>query len=420
MIADDAVATESQHEQELAALALTEHPTVKAAYQTVAENWLGRAKASDAMRERFDAAFAEVMFSAAVWSSNQDKLRPKVSCITRLAHPVADRQIPGSRWGIDNPDTVYRVIPISGDERYEIRGRVGRNRMTENYFTLWDPNMGTVAVLNGKTMDVDSDGSYTITVDSEPANGRPNHVQTTAEAHEFYIRDVLLDWANDDPNHITVERLGGAPGTPARTADEQADATADMMAHFANFTGKLSHGIYKMPANNFNLAWSADKVGAMKNQVYVMGRFDLGPDETFVVDVKDGGAEYFTVPLSNIWGTTLNIVDRTGSLNKAQSLPNADGSYTYVISPVDPGVANWIDSDGLREGILTLRMAEFDEGGPRPDLGATGRVVALDRLDDEVPDIPRVSAEGRAEQLALRRQAYLRRIPEGTPNERTN
>ena len=116
---------QSQHEQELAALELTEHPTVKAAYRSVAETWLGRAKASDAMRERFDDAFAEVMFSAAVWSSNQDKLRPKVSCITRLGHPVAGRTIPGSRWGIDNPDSVYRVIPISGDERYEIHGRVG-------------------------------------------------------------------------------------------------------------------------------------------------------------------------------------------------------------------------------------------------------------------------------------------------------
>ena len=51
--------------------------------------------------------------------------------------------------------------------------------MTENYFTLWDANMGTVDVLNGRTMEVDSDGSFTITVDSEPAGGRPNHVQTT-------------------------------------------------------------------------------------------------------------------------------------------------------------------------------------------------------------------------------------------------
>ncbi|OBF04372.1 hypothetical protein A5730_18300 [Mycobacterium sp. ACS4054] len=411
---DDPVATASQHEQELAALELIEHPTVRAAYQAVAQAWLGRAKASEAMRERFDDAFAEVMFSAAVWSSNQDKLRPKVSCITRLAHPVDGRRIPGSRWGIDNPDSVYRVIPISGDERYEIHGRVGEHRMTENYFTLWDANMGTVDVLNGRTMHVDSDGSYTITVDADPAGGRPNHVRTTSAAHEFYIRDVLLDWGRDDPNHIEVQRLGGPPLTPARTRDEQAEATAAMMEYFANFTGKLSHGVYKMPPNHFDLAWSADKAGAMRNQVYVMGRFDLAPDEAFVVDLNDGGAEYFTVPLSNIWGTTLNILDRTGSLNKAQSVPNEDGStYTYVIAPTDPGVANWIDSDGLREGILTLRMAEFGESGPREDLGARGRVVKLDRLDTELPELPRVSPQERAAQLADRRTAYLRRLPEG-------
>ena len=218
----DPVATASQHEQELAALELTRHPTVQAAYRDVAEKWLSRARASQAMRERFDDAFTEVMFSAAIWSSNQDKLRPKVSCITRLSHPVAGRQIPGSRWGIDNPDSVYRVIPIAGDERYEIHGRVGTHRMTENYFTLWNADMGTVAVLNGRTMDVDADGSFTITVDSDPADGRPNHVQSTPEAHEFYIRDVLLHWDRDDPNHLAVQRLGDEPDIAARTLDEQA------------------------------------------------------------------------------------------------------------------------------------------------------------------------------------------------------
>jgi hypothetical protein len=413
-MASDPVATAVQHEQEVAALELIEHPVVKAAYQSVAETWLGRAKATPAMRERFEDAFAEVMFSAAIWSSNQDKLRPKVSCITRLAHPVEGHRIPGSRWGIDNPDSVYRVIPISGDERYEIRGRVGEHRMTENYFTLWDAHMGTVDVLNGRTMEVDSDGSFTITVDADAANGRPNHVQTTSAAHEFYVRDVLLDWSRDDPNYFEVQRLGGSPVTPARTRDEQAGATAAMMEYFANFTGKLSHGVYKMAPNHFNLAWSADKVGAMRNQVYVMGRFELAADEAFVVDVSDGGAEYFTVPLSNIWGTTLGIVDRTGSLNKAQSVANGDGSYTYVISPSDPGVVNWIDSDGLHEAILTLRMAEFGEAGPREDLGAHGRVVKLDRLDTEVPDLPRVTPEQRKAELADRRAAYLRRLPEGT------
>ncbi len=403
------VATDEQHEHELAALALTRHPTVRAARASVAETWLSRAKASEAMRERFEAAYDEVMFSAAVWSSNQDPLRPKSICITRLAHPVDGTAIPGSRWGIDNPDTVYRVVPISGDERYELRGRVGAHRMVENYFTLWDRHMGTVDVLDGRRMEVDSDGTFTVTVDADEAGGRPNHIRSGPAAHELYIRDVLLDWGADDCNELEVVRLGGAPTRPALTLDEQAEATAAMMAHFADFTGKLSHGMYKAPVNHFSLAWSADQHGALRNQVYVAGRFLLEPDEAFVVDVSDGGAEYFTVPLSNIWGTTLGLVDRTGSLNKAQSVANADGTYTYVIGPDDPGVHNWIDSDGLREGILTLRMAEFPEGGARPDLAATGRVVRL----EDLPDIPHVEPSEREAQLAERRAAYLRRLPEG-------
>lgn len=407
------VATPSQHEQELAALELVQHPVVKAAHREVAETWLARAKPSPAMRERFEAAYEEVMFSAAMWSSNQDPLHPRVTCITRLAHPVEGRGVPGSRWGIDNPDTVYRVVPISGDERYELRGRVGANRMTENYFTLWNQHMGTVDVLDGRRMHVEADGSFVITIDSDPAGDRPNHIRSDATAHELYIRDVLLDWGRDDPNTFEVVRLGGATRAPW-TMDEQAERTAAMMAHFADFTGKLSYGTYKLPPNHFSLAWTADHTGAMRNQVYVAGRFDLEPGQAFVVDVSDGGAEYFTVPLGNIWGTTLEIVDRTGSLNKHQSEPNADGTYTYVLCPEDPGVHNWLDTDGLREGILTLRMAEFPDGGPRPDLRATGRVVDLDRLDDEVPHLRRIDAAERATQLAERRAAYLRRLPEGT------
>lgn len=415
------IATPEQHAHELAAVDLVQHPTVKAAHASVAETWLGRAKASPAMRERFEAAYEEVMFSAAVWSSNQDPLRPKVTTITRLAHEVDGRRVPGSRWGIDNPDTVYRVVPISGAERYEIRGRVGAHRMTENYFTLWDQHMGTVDVLDGRRMQVEADGSFVITVDSDEAGGRPNHIRSGPTAHELYIRDVLLDWSLDDPNAFEVVRLGDEPATPPLTLDEQAERTAAMMAHFADFTGKLSHGMYKLEPNRFSLAWSAEQHGAMKGQVYVAGRFLLEPGQAFVVDVSDGGADYFTVPLSNIWGTTLDIHDRTGSLNKAQSLANPDastgsggsGTYTYVISAEDPGVHNWLDTDGLLEGVLTLRMAEFPEDGARPDLSARGRVVALDDLDRELPDVPRVSAAERRAQIEERQAGYLRRLPEG-------
>ena len=407
------IATPDQHAHELEALELIEHPTVKEAYARVQAEWLKKADPSPAMRACFDWAFHEVMFSAAVWSSNQDPLRPKVVTITRLAHPVGDIAIPGSRWGIDNPDSIYRVIPISGDEEYRIHGRVGENRMTENYFTLWDENMNTVDVLSGHDLVLNEDRTFTISVDSEPANGRPNHVRSAPEAHEFYIRDVMLDWSRDEPNELSVERLGPAPQTPAKTPDEQAELTAKFMAHYADFTHRLSQGSLHGKANRFSLGWSADTGGALRKQVYVGGHFQLGEDEAFVIHVSDGGAAYFVVPIANIWGTTLEIVDRTSSLNKAQSVANPDGTYTYVLSRNDPGVHNWLDTCDMNEGMLTLRMAEFPEGGPREDLAARGEVIKLADLPSSLPEgTAFLSPAERSEQQASRAAGYKRRLPE--------
>jgi hypothetical protein len=407
------VATAEQHEHEKAALGLWEHPVVAEARDAVRAEWLEKEQPSAVMRDCFDWAFEEVMFSATIWSSNQDPLHPKVTCITRLEHEVDGLRIPGTRWGIDNPDSIYRVIPISGDERYEIRGRVGANRMTENYFTLWDDSMGTEGLFNGHDLVTDADGSFVISVDADPAGDRPNHVQSTEKAHEFYIRDVMLDWGVDDPNWLVIVRLGSPPSRPPLTTDEQAQRTAEYMRKFADFSHGLSKGMTMGRPNKFHLAYSADKGGALRNQVYVGGHFQLEDDEAFVIDVNDGGARYFTVPISNVWGTTMGIRDRTGSLNKAQSEPNADGTWTYVLANTDPGVHNWVDACGLSHGILTLRMAEFPDQRPTDGLAASGRVVKLKDLEAELPAGTReVTADERAVQLAERAVAYDRRLPE--------
>lgn len=407
------VATDEQHQQELAALELIKHPIVQAAYQRVYDHWLEIFPPSDVMRACFDEAFEEVMFSAAVWSSNQDPLRPKVSVITRLAHTVNGQAIPGSRWGIDNPDSIYRVIPISGDEKYLIHGRVGQHRMTENYFTLWDEKMGTVDVLDGNALVCAEDGRFTITVDSEPAGDRVNHVQSSPTAHEFYIRDVMLNWDKDDPNELAIERLGTEPSSPPMTGDEQAELTAKMMLHFATFTTMLSKGSFRRPANDFSLAVSGDNTGMLRNQVYVGGHFNLADDEAFVIDINDGGAAYFTVPIANAWGTTLDILNRTSTLNKAQSVSNPDGTYTYVLCAKDPGVHNWLDTCGFTEGMLTLRMAEFPGKKPTLNLSAQGRVVKFADLANHLPEgTTYLDADGRAQQQAQRAVAYARRLPE--------
>jgi hypothetical protein len=405
--------TEDQRATELRALELAAHPAIVQTKAEVREWWLRANDPGPDMRACFEWAFEEVMFAALVWSLNQDPLFPRVVAITRLAHRLAGRDVPGSRWGLDNPDSVYRVIPISGAERYEIRGRVPERRLTENYFTLWDPTMNTIDVLDGKRLVLDADRRFTITVDSDPANGRPNHVRSSPAAHEFYIRDVLLDWERDRVNELEIVRLGPPAPRPPETEAQQLERAVAYMWKWVKSSDRWNAQSSDKPINKLEFVIDRQSDGALRNQVYILGRFQLSDQEALIVNVVLGGAEYFICPITNVWGTTNDVVHRTGSLNKAQSVSNRDGSYTYVVSAVDPGVHNWVDTCGTHEGILTLRWAEFPGGRPSSDLRADSRLVPLASLRAQLPPETRfVSPAERAQQLAPRAASYAWRIAE--------
>ena len=48
--------------------------------------------------------------------------------------------------------------------------------------------------------------------------------------------------------------------------------------------------------------------------------------------------------------------DRRVSLNRKQILPEPDGSYRIVIAHRDPGVPNWLDTEGHTEGTIFWRF----------------------------------------------------------------
>ena len=410
------IATPEQNEHERHALEVFAHPRIVATRKEIREYWSHSVPRSEDALACMDGAFEEVMFSAVVWSLNQDPLRPKVVTITRLAHRLGDLDVPGSRWGIDNPDSVYRVIPISGDERYMIRGRVPETRVTENYFTLWDDQMGTVDVLNGKDLVLDPDGSFEIHVDAEPAGDRANHVRSSPEAHEFYIRDVVMDWRTERINELSIERLGAPPGqppdSPPASLDQELERAVQYMWKWAKETDRWNAQSAGTPDNRFEFTIDRDQDGALRNQIYVLGSFALpSGDEALVLTVDLGGADYFVAPVTNAWGTTNDVVHRTGSLNRAQSIPNDDGTLTFVLSLEDPGVHNWLDPSDMRDGILTLRWAEFRGGKPEPSLSVTSEVVRLGDLRKHLPQETRlVTPEERRLQLEERAASYAWRL----------
>ena len=199
-ILNNPIATNDQKKHEILANEVFHEKEVINRRKEIRAYWLDLVKPSETMLSCFDDAFNEVMFGAVIWGLNQDPSYPKVITISRVAHKINNISIPGSRWGIDNPDSVYRVIPISNDQSYVIRGKLGKQQFNENHFTLWDDDMKTIGLISGNQIVADQKGNFEITVDSKNSSNRKNHIQTSKGAKEFYIRDTIIDWQNDRPN----------------------------------------------------------------------------------------------------------------------------------------------------------------------------------------------------------------------------
>jgi hypothetical protein len=85
--------------------------------------------------------------------------------------------------------------------------------------------MNTIDVLDGKRLVLDAEPvvSRSPSIRS-PRTGAVNHVRSSPAAHEFYIRDVLLEWERDRVNELEIERLGPPPARPPSPRSSRSSA----------------------------------------------------------------------------------------------------------------------------------------------------------------------------------------------------
>ena len=121
--------------------------------------------------------------------------------------------------------------------------------------------------------------------------------------------------------------------------------------------------------------------------------------------------EYFGFHLANLWGESLDYANHQSSLNGFQVEPDDDGVFRYVVAHRDPGLPNWIDTTGQREGFLTPRWA-YSETPPKdqwPTIAA--RKVAFDEIRAQLPEgVRTVSPQERAERIRIRQEHVKRRF----------
>jgi hypothetical protein len=138
------------------------------------------------------------------------------------------------------------------------------------------------------------------------------------------------------------------------------------------------------------------------------GRFALEPGQAAVLTARPGGAGYHGCQITDTWMITPDCSSRQASLNAGQAIPDADGWVSYVIAPEDPGVANWLDTGGLRHGLFIMRWQLFGEGFTPDGLVRGYEVVALAEPAGR-SGIARITPDERRAQLEARGRAYAER-----------
>ncbi|MET0168476.1 MAG: DUF1214 domain-containing protein [Vicinamibacterales bacterium] len=335
-----------------------------------------------------ESAVNELAWAAVLRGVDTEPTRPKIVWVDASPREWRGRKLPGARWAVDNPDNVYRVAPIDGTSKYEINVRrhgAGPVQFSFLIYSHWvgeDGHQNQVdAPLGGLRSDEvkwNPDGSFTLTIDAEPANGRPNHIQSTPDSVQLLIRNTLGDWTTQLPLEMSIKRVGGPPAETPASDSELARRAAKLMQAAAELSlnwkkkslfGRWQDNLLCQPFGR-GMHWG---FGAS-------GNFNLADDEALVVTVDPMDAHYIGFSVVSLWLASLSDVGKFGSLNGQQSWRNPDGTYTYVIAAQDPGFYNWLDTGGLNQGGMFYRWQSLPDS--RTSAEGAIRSVKLVKFQD--------------------------------------
>jgi Protein of unknown function (DUF1214) len=311
-------------------------------------------------------------------------------------HPEFVKMVsPTRRFGGDNPDAIYHFARLRGDRRYRIRGRKGDEVYLS--FTVHGRNeegrLGltaepVLADVNDRHMQVGPDGRYEVILSPDEQPG--NWIRLPPNAASLIVRHYFEGEgrAAADPDtriELRIERLD-EPGPRPPLSDESMaqrirdvtafvrGATLDMMGPRVNppFVSEVPNEL----GTPMVFRASGEGVWGAVDIAYAMGPFALGPDEALVMEGRFPECAFANVVLWNRHMQCLEFRDRVVSLNRRQTRLAPDGSYRIVVAHRDPGVPNWLDTEGHASGLVFWRFL-LPQGTPeRPRC----RVVRVSEL----------------------------------------
>lgn len=309
-----------------------------------------------------------------------------------------------------NPDGIYHIAPVEGGGVYRIVGKRGSNPVVgfatgRGMFGTHEPK----GSLNNYDMDgltLGADGSFEVVFSAErPAGWTGDWRHLSPEAGNIMIRQFSYAWGEEEEAKFAIERLDRPALKPRLTEDEIAQKLDAILNGFVNRFSRICLDYQNKVLDT--IGWNRMELTGFEDlgnspewpQKYFRCMYDIRPDEALVIETDvPQHCKYWNVQINDwLWNQT-EFGYRQSSLNARQARLDADGKFRAVVAMADPGVPNWLDTNGYSRGMLVGRWHGASDY-PLP----TMRKVALAQVRAHLPQTtPTVSPDERARVIRSR------------------
>jgi hypothetical protein len=285
---------------------------------------------------------------------------PAVPVFVRMDTPA--RNISG-----DNPDAEYDISVIDGRQAYRITG----SRGTVNYLgfqVLGGRGMTPrhhVTYIKDQDLSVDDKGKFELILSVEKPKVPGQWIRISEDSSAIVVRQYIGDRGRAQLATYAIETLD-PPGDIPIPDDAE---TAERLISTAWTMVKLSLLYRDIPVlherPNQLTEMTSQQAGAADStpdNTYMLGVYDLQPDEALVIEVKPPETRYWNVTVENIWHECIDYMRRPVSITGDHVKLREDGKAVFVISHRRPEALpdnmNWLDTAGRRRGFVLLRWID--------------------------------------------------------------
>jgi hypothetical protein len=327
---------------------------------------------------------------------------------------------PRMKEGGDNPDQRYSFAEIKGDTDYVIRGELGSATRVEVQLYAgrpWANDGESLDYLAFENIEFDDKGHFEINISVRCTQDQSNCISNPSNTTTVMVRQIYADWNTQPVGELHIDRVGfeGKPKRAPSPEDvaKRIEAMAYTMYQSTITWPQMVKRLYtdRRPPNVVSPLIDTFKYGGVRGRWMASGHFQLQPNQALVVKTWPVGAPYQGIQLTDLWFASLEYANRVTSLTQQQSVLAPDGALYYVISELDTGYPNWLDTMALQQGAFILR---FDGVGAAidPSRWPTAQVVELHAVADVIPGFneSKLTEKDREQQRAERRAHVQKRF----------